>query len=116
RFCMTVLAPGKHAFVTEYAGASTVMQNLLDAPGRFGSTSALRASPNVIYFVEYLQQHGFAFTGQLNAILARYIPEPAKLAQKGVSYASWLQSLSYYLSDSYRQTNAADFAGWPGVS
>ena len=37
-------APEKHSFVTEYAGDSAVMRNVLNAPGRFGTQAALAAS------------------------------------------------------------------------
>ena len=38
-------APGKHSFVTEYAGSSSVMQKILNPPGRFGTVAALAAQP-----------------------------------------------------------------------
>jgi MYXO-CTERM domain-containing protein len=108
-------APGKHSFVTEYAGASNVMRNVLNYPNRFGSLTDLQASPDAISFVEYLQSHGFPFSSQLVTILTRYIPEPAQLTAKGVTALEWLQSLSYYLT-SYRQQFPDDFTNWPGIT
>ena len=89
-------APEKHSFVTEYAGDSTVMRNVLNAPGRFGTQAALAASTTPAAFIAYLQQNGFGvlqnanpgqfpigltFSAQLVAILEHYLPVPATLAQ-----------------------------------
>src|SRR3954466_12103879 len=57
-------AEGRHTFVTEYAGSSSVVRNLLNAPGRFGSNAELAASADAISFVEYLNSHGFATFSQ----------------------------------------------------
>jgi hypothetical protein len=122
-------APEKHSFVTEYAGDSTVMRNVLNAPGRFGTQAALAASTTPQTFIAYLQQNGFGtlqnasqlqpqfgytFSGQLLAILERYLPVPASLTQtlgQPLTAAQLYQNLSYYQS-----TYPNDFAGWPGAA
>ena len=126
-------APEKHSFVTEYAGDSAVMRQVLNAPGRFGTQAALAATTDPVLFVQYLQQNGFAiaqtsapgripfgatFSAQLTAILERYLPIPATLAQTLASQgqapltsAAFYQNLSYY-----RTTFPNDFVNWPGAA
>jgi hypothetical protein len=53
-------APEKHAFVTEYAGTSDVMKDVLDGPTRFGNTMDLATLTNPADFVSYLFSHGYA--------------------------------------------------------
>jgi hypothetical protein len=102
-------APGKHSFVTEYAGSSSVMQKILNAPGRFGTQAALAASPDAFAFVSYLQSNGFTFTSQLITILSSAMPMPADIAAQGVAPSAFYQQLAYY-----RQAFSSSFASWPG--
>jgi MYXO-CTERM domain-containing protein len=121
---------GRHTFVTEYAGTSTIMRNLLNAPGRFGSNAELAAQPDAISFIDYLNQHGFAtfsnaqgggpggpafgtnvYPSQLLGILAKYVPVPPALAAKGITPSSFYQSISYYLG-SYQTQFPGDFTGY----
>jgi len=104
----TAEAPDKHSFVTEYAGTATVMKNVLNSPGRFGSQLELAAQPTDVAFVQYMFSHGYPLTSQTVAVLQKYIPVPPAL---GVSPAQFYQSLYYWLG-SYRQQNPADFVGW----
>ncbi len=105
-------APGKHSFVTEYAGTSTVMANKLNPSGRFGNLTDLQASPDPITFVNYLNSHGYAYTSQLTGVLAHYIPVPPALVTKfQITPANFYQSISYYLGD-YRANNPGDFTGY----
>lgn len=92
-------APERHTLVTEFAGSSQIMRNLLNAPGRFGSLDALRSMPGADPFLRYLYDNGYGtanpqaqfgsglatFSSQLVAILERYIPVPGALANKGVT-------------------------------
>ena len=104
-------APGKHSFVTEFAGKSDLMKKLLNAPGRFGSTTDLAAQPDPISFVQYLIDHQFAFTGQLVSLLGAYIPVPDALVQAGVTPQSFYSNISYYLG-AYRTQNPDQFTGY----
>jgi hypothetical protein len=104
-------APGKHTFVTEYAGKSDIMKNLLNPPGRFGTTPELAAQPDEISFVQYLLSHQFTFTSQLTAILQTYIPVPPALLQQGITAQIFYSSISYYLGP-YRQQNPQLFVGY----
>jgi MYXO-CTERM domain-containing protein len=108
-------APKKHSFVTEFAGTSAIMQNVLNYPNRFGTTAELAATPDEARFVEYLRVHSFVFTSQLTAILARYIPMPQALAAQGIRPSDFYISLDYYLNQ-YRLQDPSAFVGWPGVA
>jgi hypothetical protein len=107
-------APGKHSFITEYAGTSAIMQNVLNAPGRFGSQADLASMPDPTAFISYLQSHGFAFTSQLTAILGRYLPYPPGLAAQGITAAGFYQNYSYY-DVAYRAQYPNVFAGVPAI-
>ena len=103
---------GKHSFVTEFAGSSAIMKNVLNAPGRFGSAAELAAQPDPISFVQYLTSNQYAFTGQLVAILQNYIPLPDSLAtQQGLTAAQFYANISYYLGY-YRTANPDQFTGY----
>jgi MYXO-CTERM domain-containing protein len=120
-------AEGKKSFVTEYAGTSQVMKNVLNAPGRFGSIADLAAQTTPSAFFQYLFAHGYAvltqsrggpiggggfqLTSQAKAVLAHYVPEPSALATKGISADQFYQSYDYY-TGTYRQQNPGDFTGW----
>lgn len=89
-------ADGKHAFVTEYAGSSSPMRNLLDRTGRFSALSTLTTVKDPVSYVQ--QALGmFTLNGQMTSILSRYIPLPAALAAQGTSLAQYYQQLSFFL-------------------
>jgi hypothetical protein len=120
-------APEKHAFVTEYAGTSDVMKDVLDGPTRFGTQAALAALTDPAAFVEYLFENGYApvpqnsFGGRfappqqvlppvLKALVLGAIPFPTGL--KGVTTEDqFLAELRYYLGD-YRARNPGLFVGY----
>ncbi len=122
-------APEKHAFVTEYAGTSDVMKDVLDPASRFGTQEALAAKTDPGAFVKHLfdngfvplpanqQQSGRGFPFQqqvlppnLKALVLGAIPFPASL--KGITTEDeFLLRLSYYLGD-YRTNNPALFIGY----
>jgi MYXO-CTERM domain-containing protein len=118
-------APDKHAFITEYAGNSSVMQDVLDGPGRFGSTAALGAITDPADFVEYLFENGYAPSANssggfgfaapslpplLKSLVLAQIPFPEGLTSV-TSEDNFLRQLRYYLGD-YRTQHPAAFAGW----
>lgn len=79
-------APDRHSFVTEYAGPSVVMRNVLAPPRRFGTKADLAASSTPEAFIDYLFANrylaptfsqGLALPGPLKAILLKYLPKPA---------------------------------------
>ncbi len=96
-------APKHHTFVTEYAGTSGVMQNVLNPPGRFGSENELRAIADPIRYVEYMLSHGFAIDAQVAQILEKYIPMPPAIGARGITPAQYYNQLSYWLGDFKRR-------------
>jgi Uncharacterized protein conserved in bacteria (DUF2330) len=72
-------APGKHSFVTEYAGPAAPFQSLLDYPGRFGDPAEMKTLTDPVQYLRYLRDHGYYFGGALVAILQKYIPVPDNL-------------------------------------
>ena len=120
-------AEGRHTFVTEYAGSSQVMRQVLDPPGRFGVKSELASQPTVFAFVSYLESHGYAvasvggtgpfgpivnqtFSGQLLAILGTYVPVPPALTQL-VTPTQFYAQLDYYLG-AYRNERPEYYIGY----
>ena len=117
-------AEGRHTFVTEYAGPSTVMRDLLDPAGRFGVKSELAAQPDVFAFVDYLTSHGFTvaspssspfgspqpiFTSQMTAILSQYVPLPSGVpVPASIAYTNLRAYLGSTAEVDYRPADMAD--------
>ncbi|HEY1586212.1 MAG TPA: hypothetical protein VGH63_11040, partial [Polyangia bacterium] len=91
-------APGKHGFITQYAGSSDVARNRLVYAGRFGDLATLRLQTTPSEYLHYLQAHGYAFDGTLLSILSGYIPEPAALVAMGVPLAQYYANYDSYAS------------------
>lgn len=64
-------APGKHTFVTEYAGTSALLRDRLAPAWRFGVQSELAAQPDASAFRQYLLTHGFTYGTTLQTIVER---------------------------------------------
>lgn len=112
---------GHHSFVTEYAGTSTVMADILDYQGRFGQEAMLAGNTDAMGFIQYLNDNGFPlFGGQgpngfsptysplILSILESNFPVPAALVEEGVTPADYYWSIQYYLG-SYREDNPEKF-------
>lgn len=81
-------APGKHTFVTEYAGPSSVMRDVLTRAGRFGTKGELAAQATPEGFIDLLFLRRFpavsslapfagpVLPGPLKATLVKYLPPP----------------------------------------
>lgn len=108
-------APDKHAFVTEYAGPSAVMQNQLAPDGRFGTQEALALRTTPQDFVNGLQSANFGVDGVLPSpvvvLLETQIPYPTALATMGIDEALFFSNLAYYLGD-FRTANPQVFTGY----
>lgn len=102
-------APGKHAFVTEFAGSSRLMANVLDPPGRYSVVASAAKLTDPVEFLERVLPvenakspivAGFAPTSQLLGILSSYIPMPAQLVTEGVTAAEYyLNARAFLQSD-----------------
>lgn len=105
-------APRRHAFVTEYAGASSVMAGVLYNSQRFSRLAELSATSDPYKYVQTALNPEYGFTpspfsngsrqfqqsaAALAAVLSQYIPEPQTLAARGVSLLTYYQSLDFYL-------------------
>lgn len=111
-------APEHHSFVTEYAGTSSIMVDLLDPPGRFGTTAELALQTEAREFTAYLIGHGYGifnnnfgtwqFTSQVLSILQRELPMPAELVTEGYAPSDYYGSLDYFVG--YMATQ------YPGVA
>jgi hypothetical protein len=86
-------APGKHSFVTEYAGPPSIVTDRFPQTGRFGTKAALAAQQTAQAFLSHLWSNGFTalslsgstaipnqIPGPLLAILQRYLPPPPNIA------------------------------------
>ncbi|MDP3158231.1 MAG: DUF2330 domain-containing protein [Archangium sp.] len=81
-------APGRHTFVTEFAGSSRVMRGVLTPPGRFGTKSEFATASTPEQFIDLLFLRNFAapsslapfagpvLPGPLKATLVKYLPPP----------------------------------------
>jgi hypothetical protein len=131
-------APEKHAFVTEYAGPSDVMRDVLDPVGRFGTQADLASQDRPVSFVQYLFDHDFApapagqqgrgFFGQptlppaLKSLVLATVPVPPALRGQTIRTPNlgtvtitddtFLSQLGFILG-SFRDQNPSLFVGYP---
>ena len=117
-------APEKHAFVTEYAGTSSIMHDVLDRPGRFGTNAELAAITAPGLFVEYLFEHGFVPSANnggfgfvqpvlpplLKSLVLAQLPFPASLSPE-TTEDEFLRRLQFYLGE-YRAQHPEKFVGY----
>jgi MYXO-CTERM domain-containing protein len=106
-------ANGHHSFVTEYAGTSNIMVDVLDPPGRFGDPDALRALTAPADFLEYLWINGYAqssgspfggqqISSQIVTILDRALPMPQNLVDAvRADYGYDLPQADFYFNFRY---------------
>ena len=100
---------GHHSFVTEYAGTSEIMVDLLDPEWRFGDLEELAAITDGQQYLEYLTYNGYTvlsangpffgpqYSSQLISILESHMPVPAALLEYGVTPNDYYVNISYYL-------------------
>jgi hypothetical protein len=104
-------ADGHHSFVTEYAGASSIMVDVLDPPERFGDLDALAALADPADYLDYLWSHGYAqisgfgflqLSSQILAILDRDLPMPQALIDAVLAdFGYELTPADFYVSFRY---------------
>jgi MYXO-CTERM domain-containing protein len=101
-----------HSFVTEYAGASSILVDLIDYPGRFGDLDDLRAIADALLYVGYMNGNGFqsgltppfftgSYTAQVLAILQKHLPVPARLLEEltasGAGPSGYYSQMDYWV-------------------
>jgi hypothetical protein len=89
-------APMHHAFVTEYAGTSSIMSQALAPAWRFGDRTTLELDTNPLTYINYLQTHSFNFDTTMIAILSKYLPEPDSLRNQGVTPEQYYSQYQLY--------------------
>jgi MYXO-CTERM domain-containing protein len=112
---------GHHSFVTEYAGTSSVMVDILDYQGRFGLTAELAAKTNAEEFIQQINNTGYAlfsnsgpngfsptYPSQVLNILQSQLPVPQALLDEGITPADYFWNFSYYIG-SYQEQYPAKF-------
>ncbi len=97
-------AEGHHSFVTEYAGTSSVMQDLLDYQGRFGNLAQLAQTTDAIEYIQFLRFNGYVFTSQLVGMLEAELPVPKGLADQGIDAVTYYFNIEWYLG-AYKTQN-----------
>ena len=98
------------AFVTEYAGPSTIVQGQLNWENRFGSQSAFESQTEAGSYVQMLRIEGFPWNNVLMGVLRRTFPMPQALLDEGVTEEAYYESLDFYLNR-YRSQNPDVFEG-----
>ena len=86
-----------NAFVTEYAGPSSIMSGALYVPGQF-NLATLRATTDPAQYLQQLLYQNFPRTGQLLNIFRRWIPEPQALVDQGLPDVQFYNCLECYRS------------------
>lgn len=103
-------AEGQHSFVTEFAGATRDMVDVLDGPGRFGERETLAAITDPLAFVQALRNRNFTFTTTLVDILRDAYPIPQAVREAGFGEDQWYANLDWFLGP-YREVNPEQFEG-----
>ena len=104
-------APDGQTFVTEYAGSTDRMQNVLNWPGRFGNRGVLSGLTDVAQYLQALRANGFTWDSALTQALRRVIPYPDRLAAEGISEELFYDNIDWYLGG-YRDLNPEPFVGY----
>lgn len=103
-------ADGHHSFITEYAGTTDVMKNLLDFEGRFGNRATLERITEAAAYVSELRNRGFPWSSTLVAILKATFPMPQGVREAGILEDDYYNALDYYLTY-HRPQNARLYQG-----
>ena len=100
---------GHHSFITEYAGTSGVMVDILDYQGRFGNLGELATKDTVVDYVQYMNDTGFAlftnsqfgfspqYSSQVLNVLQKHFPMPQALIDEEIAPADYYWNIYYYL-------------------
>ncbi len=89
-------ADGHHSFITEYAGASSIMVDVLDYEGRFGDRAELRASADPQQYLQFLWWYSYPFSSQLLTMLQRELPIPQALIDAEAAMGREVDPASFY--------------------
>jgi MYXO-CTERM domain-containing protein len=87
-----------HGFVTEFAGSSALMKDVIWKPGRY-DTAGLRTITDPAALVQALLSAGFPRDATMQALLRKWIPMPASVSARGVTEQQFYNNLSAYRAD-----------------
>ena len=87
-----------HGFVTEYAGTSSILDDLLYREGQY-DLAALERATSPEEFVMLLLNQGFPRDAQMQNLLRKHIPMPEALAARGVTEQQFYNDLGSYAAD-----------------
>lgn len=90
-------ADGHHAWVTEYAGSSRPMQNILNPPGRFGSKSQYTDLTDIDQLIQLLRNNSFSWPS-LTPIFRKYLPVPERATREGIEEQAYYDAIEQYLN------------------
>jgi hypothetical protein len=86
---------GGNAFVTEFAGKSSVMKGALWTEGRY-DLAQLRATTDPVAYMQQIINQGLPRTTQMLNLLRRFIPMPQSLAAGGVTEQQFYNNMELY--------------------
>lgn len=87
-----------HGFVTEFAGSSAILDDLLYREGQF-DLARLAAATTPEGFVMELLNQGFPRDAQMQGLLRKHIPMPAALAAQGLTEQQFYNDLGSYTGE-----------------
>jgi hypothetical protein len=87
-----------HGFVTEFAGSSAFMKDVIYRAGQF-DTSKLEGITDPAVLVQTLLQMGYPRDATMKALLRKWIPMPASVAARGVTEQMFYNNLAAYKLD-----------------
>jgi hypothetical protein len=87
-----------HGFVTEFAGASTLLKDRIWAAGQY-DTSMLSGITDPAALVQALLVGGYPRDGSMQALLRKWIPMPAAVAARGITESAFYNNLTAYQAD-----------------
>ncbi len=86
-----------HAFVTEYAGTSSMMEETLYRQGQY-DLDALVTIFNPAEFTQQLLSQGFPRDSTMQGLLRKHIPMPESLVEQGIEERDFYNNLESYTS------------------
>jgi hypothetical protein len=104
-------AAAGHGFVTEFAGASSLLKGSVAKPGQY-DTSTLSGITDPATLVQTLLQNGYPRDSTMQGLLRKWIPMPAALVASGVTESQFYNNLSAYKPDLDAVGYVLDTAGF----
>jgi hypothetical protein len=89
---------GGHGFVTEFAGSSAFMKDVIYPPGHYDTTK-LAGITDPAMLISALLVGGYPRDASMQALLRKWIPMPAAVAARGVTEQQFYNNVSLYKAD-----------------